>query len=89
MHVVNSRFRLCISLVPRPTILAFDLGTRLHLRLRTKLENGILRNGPPPQGVVNGFLDQGEFGVMKTLSCWEAVHCDEHQFHAKIKVSRF
>ena len=33
------------------------------------------------------FIDQGEFEAMKTLSGWEAVHCDEHPFHAKIKVS--
>ena len=25
---------------------------------------------------------------MKTLSGWEAARCDEHQFRAKIKVSR-
>ena len=57
VRVVNSRFRLCTSLVPRPTIVAFDLGTRLHVRMRTKLENGVLRNGQPPQ---SAFLDQGE-----------------------------
>ena len=33
------------------------------------------------------FVDQGEFEAMKTLSGWEAAHCDEHQFRAKIKVS--
>ena len=66
--------------------MAFDLGTRLHdVHMRTKLENGILHNGQPPQSVVNGFLDQGKFGAMKTLSGWEAAHCDDHQFHAKIK----
>ena len=32
------------------------------------------------------FIDQGEFEAMKTLSCWEAAWCDEHQFRAKIKV---
>ena len=36
---------------------------------------------------MNGFSDQGEFEAMKTLSSWEAVRCDEHQFRAKIKVS--
>ena len=34
-----------------------------------------------------GLVDQGEFEAMKTLSGWEAVHCDEHPFQAKIKVS--
>ena len=33
------------------------------------------------------FIDQGEFEAMKSLSGWEAVRSDEHQFHAKIKVS--
>ena len=87
VRVVNSRFRLCTSLVPRSTIVAFDLGTKLHVRMRTKLENGVLRNGLPQQSVVNGFLDQGKVGAMKMLSDWEAAHCDEHQFRAKIKVS--
>ena len=87
VRVVNSRFHSCTSLVPRPTIVAFDLGTRLHVHMCTKLENGVLCNGQPTQSVVNGFSDQGEFEAMKTLSGWEAAHCDEHQFHAKIKMS--
>ena len=33
------------------------------------------------------FIDQGEFEAMKSLSGWEAVRSDEHQFCAKIKVS--
>ena len=33
------------------------------------------------------FIDQGKFEAMKTLSGWEAARCDEHPFHAKIKVS--
>ena len=65
--------------------MAFDLGTRLHVRIRTKLENWVLRNGQPRQSVVNGrFSDQDEF---ETLSSWEAARYDEHQFCAKIKVS--
>ena len=55
--------------------------------MRTKLENGVLRNGQPTQSIVNGFSDQGKFETIKTLSGWEAAHCDEHQFCAKIKVS--
>ena len=65
----------------------FGLGTRLRARMRTKFENGVLSNGQQPQCVVNGFVDQGEFEAMKTLSGWEAAHCDEHPFRAKIKVS--
>ena len=33
------------------------------------------------------FIDQGEFGAMKTLSGWEAARCDKHQFRAKITVN--
>ena len=31
--------------------------------------------------------DQGEFEAIKTLSGWEAAHCDQQQFRAKIKVN--
>ena len=67
--------------------MVFGLGTRLRVRMRTKLENGVLSNGQQPLSVVNGFVGQGEFEAMKTLSGWEAVHCDEHLFRDKIKVS--
>ena len=46
---------LVTSLVPRPVIVVFGLGTRLHVRMHTTLENGVLRNGQQPQRVVNGF----------------------------------
>ena len=65
----------------------FGLGTRLRVRMRTKFENGVLSNVQQPQCVVNGFVDQGEFEAMKTLSGQEAAHCDEHSFRTKIKVS--
>ena len=47
--------RLCTSLAPRPMTVVFGLGTRLRVRMRTKLENGVLSNGQQPQSVVNGF----------------------------------
>ena len=50
MPVVNSCFHLCTSLVPRSVV--FGLGTRLHVHMCTKLENG---NGQQPQSVVNGM----------------------------------
>ena len=37
-------FRLCTSLASR-LIVVFGLGTRLRVRMRTKLENGVLSNG--------------------------------------------
>ena len=52
---VNSRSRLYNSLVLRPMIVVFGLGTRLYVRMRTTLENGVLRNGQQLQSVVNGF----------------------------------
>ena len=50
-RVVNSY----ASVVPRPMSVVFDLGTRLRVRMRTELENGVLHNGQQPQSVVNGF----------------------------------
>ena len=57
------------------------------MRMRTTLENGVLRNEQLSGGTVSNFFDQGNFEAMKTLSGWEAACCDEHQFRAKIKVS--
>ena len=48
-------FRLCTSLASRPMTVVFGLGTRLRVRMSTKLENGVLSNGQQPQSVVNGF----------------------------------
>ena len=33
--------------------LAFGLGTRLRVCMRTRLENGVLRNGQQPDSAVN------------------------------------
>ena len=33
------------------------------------------------------LLTRVNFEAMKTLSGWEGVHCDEHPFRAKIKVT--
>ena len=60
------------------------LGTRLHVRVRTKLSNGILSNRQQPQ---SAFVDQDEFEAMKTLSGRRTPRCDKHQFRAKITVS--
>ena len=62
-RMVNSRFSLCTSLVPRPMGVVFDLGTSIHVRMRTKLENGILYNRQQLQCV--GF---GSVEAMKMLS---------------------
>ena len=43
------------SLASRPMTVVFGLGTRLRVRIRTKLENGVLSNGQQPQCVVNRF----------------------------------
>ena len=52
-------------------ITVFDRGTRLHVRMRTTLENG----------------DQGEFEAMKTPIGRRAPRCDKDQFHAFMMVS--
>ena len=58
----------------------FGLGTRLRVRMRTTLENGVLRNGQQPGRAENSFIDQGEFVAMKTLSGFKALRCDKRQF---------
>ena len=67
--------------------MVFGLGTRLCVRMRTKLENGILRNRQQPGSAVNSFIDHGKSEAIKTLSGHRAPHCDKHQFRAKITVS--
>ena len=52
------------------------LGTRLDVRMRTRLKNCVFRNG-----------QRSKFEAMKSLSGWEAAHSDEDQFRATIKVS--
>ena len=79
--------RLGTSLVPRPMIMVFGLGTRLHLHRYTKIENGILHNEQQPQSVVNAFIDQDKFEAMKTPIGRRALHCDKDQFHTKMTVS--
>ena len=47
-----------------------------------------VRNGQQLGSAVNSLFDHSKFEAMKSLSGWEAVRCDEHQYRAKIKVSR-
>ena len=54
---------------------------------RTILENGVLCNGQQPGRTENGFIDQGEFVAMKTLSGCKVQCCDKHQFCDKMMVS--
>ena len=67
------------------TVVGF--GTRLDVCIRTRLENGVLRNGQQPGSAENSFFDYSKFEAMKSLSGWDATRCEEHQFRAKIKVS--
>ena len=52
-------FARALASFPNNVIVVFGLGTRLHVRMRTTLENGVLRNGQQPQSVVNGFYRPG------------------------------
>ena len=79
-------FPLCTSVIPRPMGMVFGLGMRLCLRMRTKLENGVLHNGQQPQTVM-AFIHQGEFEAIKTLSGRQAPRCDKDQIRAKMTVS--
>ena len=67
--------------------MVIGLGTRLDVRMRTRLKNGIFRNGQQSGSAGNSFFDYSEFEAMKSLCGWVAARCDEHQFRAKIKVS--
>ena len=56
----------------------------LTLTLTLTFKNGVPCNGCYSCSVVPSI---GSVQAMKTLSGWEAVRCDEHQFRAKIKMS--
>ena len=86
-RLCQPRFHVCTSLAPRPMIVVFGLGTRLHVHMRTTLENGVLCNGQQLGRAENSFIDQGEFVAMKTLSGCKAPRCDKHQFCDKMMVS--
>ena len=81
---VRGQLGSCTSLVPRQMIVVFSLGTRLHVCMRTTLENGVLCNEHQPQRC-EWLLSK--FEAMKMTSGWETVRCGEHPFCAKIKVS--
>ena len=61
MLAARLRFHMCTSLAPRPMTVVFGLETRLCVRMRTILENGILRMVQQPGRAVSSFIDQGEF----------------------------
>ena len=86
--LINSRFRVCTSLAPKPMSVVYGLGTRLRLCMCTKLENGVQPNGQQP-GAVSSFINQGEFVyvAMKMLSDRKALHCDKKRFCDKMTVS--
>ena len=44
------------------------LGTGQDMRMRTRLENGVLRNGQQPGSAENSFFDHSKFEAMKSLS---------------------
>ena len=48
--------RVHYSLVPKPVTVVIGLGTRLDVPKRTRLENGVLRNGQQPGSAVNSML---------------------------------
>ena len=82
-----SRFHVCTSHAPRPMTVVFGLGTRLRVRMRTTLENGVLCNGQQSGRAENSFIDQGEFVAVKMVSGCKAPHCDKYQFRDKMTVS--
>ena len=67
--------------------MVIGVGTRLDVRMHTRLKNGVLHNGQQSGSAGNSFFDYSKFEAIKLLSGWDAARCDEHQFRAKIKVS--
>ena len=62
----------------------FGLGTKLRVRMRTTLENGVIRNRQQSGRAENSFIYEDKFVAMKTLSCCKSPRCDEHQFRDKM-----
>ena len=81
------RFHVCTSHAPIPMTVVFGLGTRPRVHMCTTFENGVLCNRQQPGSAMNSFIDQGEFGAMKTLSGRIALRCDKIQFCDKMTVS--
>ena len=67
--------------------MVFGLGMRLHVCMRTRLENGVLHNGQQSGSAVNSFFDLGKFEAMKMRSGCKGASCGDYQFCTKIKVS--
>ena len=55
VHGQCAQFCVCTSLVSRAVIVVFSLGTRLHMHMHTRLENGTLRNEQQLGSAVNSF----------------------------------
>ena len=62
------RFHACTNLVPKPMTMVIGLGTRLDVRMCTRLENGVLRNGQQLGSAENSFFDHSKFETVKSLS---------------------
>ena len=52
--------QLAISLTPRPMTVVFGLGTRLRVRMRTKVKNGVPANGSSSSAVGGGCRTSSE-----------------------------
>ena len=52
---------VCTSLTPIPMTVVFGLGTKLRVRMRTTLENGVLRNRQQPGRAENSFIDRDDY----------------------------
>ena len=84
-HHVHSTLRLTPPTSPCPTLSADaePVSVPMHFCQRENPQKLESEKGHQLERLV----DTGNFEAMKNLSGWEAAHCDEHQLHAKIKVS--
>ena len=68
VHGQCLRFCVSTSYIPRTMTVVFGLETRRHVRICTRLENGILCNGQQSGSAMNSSFDQDKFEAMKKLS---------------------
>ena len=62
----------------KPMTIVNGFGTRLDVRMCTRLKNSVLRNGEQPGSAGNSFFDYSKFEAIKSLSGWDAACCEDH-----------
>ena len=80
-------FCFCTSLIPRPMVVVFDLGTRVYAQCVQNYKIASFTMDSNHRVLWMAFIDQGQFEATKMLSRHRAPCCDKHQFCAKMMVN--